>query len=103
MLLLRLAEIAEIIRLSWGARMQPLDSMEVGMSEQKWSIERIHKEVAEARTKVFVITKVLETVDLKPAEHSEWVLLIRPLLKDLIQNAERIGTLLEEPESPAKD
>lgn len=69
------------------------------MSEQKWSIERVHKEVAEARTKIFVITKVLETVDLKPSEHSEWVLLIRPLLKDLIQNAERIGVLLEPTET----
>ena len=68
------------------------------MSEQKWSIEKIHKEVTEARTKIFVITKVLETVDLKPAEHAEWVLLIRPLLKDLIQNAERIGALLDNPE-----
>ena len=69
------------------------------MSEQKWSIERVHKEVAEARTKIFVIAKVLETADLKPAEHSEWVLLIRPLLKDLIQNAELVGTLLEEPKA----
>lgn len=69
------------------------------MSDEKWNIERVHKEVAEARTKVFVITKVLETVDLKPAEHAEWVLLIRPLLKDLIQNAERIGTLLDEPKT----
>jgi hypothetical protein len=73
------------------------------MSEPKWSIERVHKEVAEARTKVFVIVKVLETADLKPAEHAEWVLLIRPLLKDLIQNAERIGTLLDEPKTAASD
>ena len=72
------------------------------MSEAKWSIERIHKEVAEARTKLFVITKVLETVDLKPSEQPEWVLLIRPLLKDLMQNAERIGVLLDEPGTASK-
>jgi hypothetical protein len=69
------------------------------MSEQKWTIERIHKEVAEARTKIFVITKVLETADLKPSEQPEWVLLIQPLLKDLIQNAERVAALLEAPKA----
>lgn len=72
------------------------------MPQEKWTIERLHKEISSARTTVFVAAKVLETGSLKPAEYPEWVILIRPLLEDLTKNAERIRALLEEQNTPQK-
>jgi hypothetical protein len=68
--------------------------------KEKWTIQRIHKEVSEARTKMFVVTKVLETGDLGTQNFPEWVLVIRPLLKDLIQNTQRVSELLETDKQP---
>ncbi len=62
--------------------------------EKKWNVERIHKEINDARTTMFVVTKVLETGAVDFSEHPEWVLVIRPLLSDLMKNAGRISELL---------
>ena len=62
--------------------------------EKKWNVERIHKEINDARTTMFVVTKVLETGSVDFSEHPEWVLVIRPLLRDLIKNVDRVSELL---------
>ena len=62
--------------------------------EKKWNVERIHKEINDARATMFVVTKVLETGSVDFSEHPEWVLVIRPLLRDLMKNANRISELL---------
>ena len=72
------------------------------MSEEKWDMERIRNEVYEARTKMFVVVKVLETVNIKPREYPEWTLVIKPLLKDLIENTEKIQALIEDEKPPAQ-
>jgi hypothetical protein len=65
------------------------------VSEEKWNIERIHKEIQDARTKMFVVTKVLEAGNIKFADHPEWVLVIKPMLTDLADNAQKISAMLE--------
>ena len=62
--------------------------------EKKWNVERIHKEINDARTTMFVVTKVLETGSVDFSERPEWVLVIRPLLRDLMKNADRVSELL---------
>jgi len=62
--------------------------------DKKWDVERIHKEIYDARTRMFVVAKVLETGSVDFSEHPEWVLVIRPLLRDIIKNANRVGELL---------
>jgi hypothetical protein len=61
---------------------------------KKWNVERVHKEINDARTAVFVVTKVLETGAVDFSEHPEWVLVIRPLLRDLVKNVDRISELM---------
>jgi hypothetical protein len=70
--------------------------MEAIMTDEKpaWTVERVHREIAAAKTKVFVVTKYLETGNLKLSESPEWVLVIRPLLRDIIANAEKIQAML---------
>jgi hypothetical protein len=65
------------------------------MSEPKWTLEKIHKEVYDARTKMFVLSKVLETGSINVSEHPEWVLVIKPLLEDLMQNVEAVKKSVE--------
>lgn len=64
-------------------------------AKEKWNVERIHSEVYDARTKLFVIAKVLEagTIDLKG--RPEWALVIRPLLKELVGYADKVGTMID--------
>ena len=62
--------------------------------DKKWDVERIHKEIYDARTRMFVVTKVLETGSVDFSDHPEWVLVIRPLLRDIIKNGNRVGELL---------
>ena len=61
---------------------------------KKWNVERVHKEINDARTAVFVVAKVLETGAVDFSEHPEWVLVIRPLLRDLVKNVSRISESL---------
>lgn len=68
------------------------------MSEDKpkWTMERVRDEIYKARTKVFVVDKVLETGTINPKEHPEWVLVIRPLLNEITQYTEKIRATMED-------
>ncbi len=66
---------------------------------KKWSMEKVRQEVYDARTKMFVVAKVLEAGSLKPSEHPEWVLVIKSLIRDLVKNSERVSELLGPQES----
>jgi len=63
--------------------------------KQPWNVERVHKEVYDARTRIFVTLKVLETGAVDFKESPEWSLVIRPLLKDLIDNAQKIEAMMD--------
>jgi hypothetical protein len=81
------------------------DSHESAQTEEtkpKWTMERIHREVQEARTKIFVIAKVLETGNLKFAENPEWGVVIKPLIRDLVLHAGTIDQLIGSEESLAE-
>jgi hypothetical protein len=67
----------------------------------KWTVERIHQEISESRAKLFVVAKYLETGNLKLSEFPEWALVIRPLLNDLIANAQKIQGLMGTDAEPA--
>jgi hypothetical protein len=69
------------------------------MAEEKWSVERIHKEVHDARTKMFVVAKVLETGNIQFSEHPEWALVIKPILADLLANTQKIKDMIEKEKS----
>lgn len=69
------------------------------MTEPKWNVEKIHKEVYDARTKLFVIFKVLETGSIDFKEHAEWALVVRPLLKEISEFSGKIEGLLGDQES----
>ncbi|MEW6137921.1 MAG: hypothetical protein AB1733_06785 [Thermodesulfobacteriota bacterium] len=75
------------------------------MSEKKWTAEKVHKELYDVRTKLFVIAKVLETGSLNLREHPEWTLVIEPLLKEVVQYAEQIKShaAAEEESGPKED
>jgi hypothetical protein len=60
------------------------------MAEEKWTFEKVHSEISEARTKVFVVFKVLETGNLKFADHPEWALVVNPLLREISDYADKI-------------
>ncbi len=62
--------------------------------KQPWNVERVHKEVYKARTRLFVTLKVLETGAVDFKEHPEWALVIRPLLKELVDNAQKISDMM---------
>lgn len=64
--------------------------------EQKWTLERIRKEIYDARTKVFVVAKVLETGSISFEGHPEWAVVLKPLLKDLAENVARIEELMKD-------
>jgi len=70
---------------------------------EKWNVERLHKEIYDARTRLFVIVKVLETGSLELKDSPEWSLVIKPLLSEITENAHKIEAFLsqeslEEPE-----
>ncbi len=65
-------------------------------TKPKWTMQRIHDDIYDARTKVFVINKVLEAGNPKLSEHPEWVLVLEPMLTDLVENAEKIRTMLSD-------
>jgi hypothetical protein len=69
------------------------------MSEEKWNLEKVRAELYEARTKVFVIAKVLETGSLSFTGRPEWALVVKPLLKDLKENVARIEAFMKEEET----
>jgi len=63
--------------------------------QPKWTFERIREEIYQARTRLFVVAKVMETGDSDFGDHPEWVLVIRPLLKEIQDNAQKIGSMME--------
>jgi len=69
------------------------------MADEKWSVERIHKEIYDARTKMFVVAKVLETGNVKFSEFPEWVLVIKPILADLLTKTQKISEMIEQEKS----
>jgi hypothetical protein len=76
-----------------------MDAWEGKMTEPKWNVEKIHKEVYDARTKLFVIFKVLETGSINFKEHPEWALIVRPLLKEISEFSGKIEGLIGDQES----
>jgi hypothetical protein len=64
--------------------------------EQRWTLERIHKEIYDARTKVFVVAKVLETGSISFEGYPEWAVVVKPLLKDLVQNVAQIEAFMKD-------
>jgi hypothetical protein len=78
------------------------------MSEEKplWSVERVRQEIYDARTKLFVVVKVLETGTVPYEQHPEWLLVIGPLLKEIEDYAQKLSTMLtleekiEKPDAP---
>ncbi len=69
------------------------------MAEEKWTMEKIHKEIYDARTKVFVVAKVLATGTPDVSENPEWLLVLDPLIDDLLKNAGQIKSMLQEKDS----
>jgi hypothetical protein len=66
------------------------------MSEKKkWDAERVHQEVYDARTKMFVVLKVLETGSIKLSDHPEWAILIKPVLNELIEYAQGVNAMAD--------
>jgi hypothetical protein len=66
------------------------------MAEEKWTFEKVRSEINEARTKMFVVLKVLETGNLKFAEAPEWALVVNPLLREVADYAAKIKELVGE-------
>ncbi|MFH1116955.1 MAG: hypothetical protein V1792_23815 [Pseudomonadota bacterium] len=64
--------------------------------KKKWDSERVHQEVYDARTKMFVVLKVLETGSVQLGEHPEWAILIKPLLNELIEYAQAVSSMAGE-------
>jgi hypothetical protein len=68
------------------------------MEEQhpKWTVERVHKELSEARNKLFVVAKVAETGSIPFQDHPEWMLVLKPLLRDLVTYSQTIEEAMGE-------
>ena len=64
------------------------------MADEKWTFEKVHSEINEARTKMFVVFKVLEAKNMKFSEHPEWALVVSPLLKEVSDYAAKISALV---------
>jgi hypothetical protein len=65
------------------------------MSDEKWSMRRVREEIYDARVKIFVVSKVMETGNLKPQEEPEWTLVIKPLLDDILEHTGKLKEMLE--------
>ncbi len=71
--------------------------------KKKWDPERVHQEVYDARTKMFVVLKVLETGSVQLGDHPEWAILIKPLLNELIEYAQAVSTMADEEEPAGRE
>jgi hypothetical protein len=76
---------------------------EDAMSEQKWTVEKVRQEVYDIRTKLFVITKVLETGALDLKAYPEWALVIEPLLRETVEYAEQIRATCVPEQTPSTE
>lgn len=66
------------------------------MSDEAWNPQKVRQEVYDARTKLFVVAKVLETGTVNMKEQQEWALVVIPLLKDILTYVDKIQESLEE-------
>ena len=73
------------------------------MSEKKWTVEKVRQELYDARTKLFVIAKVLETGSVNLSEHPEWMVVMQPLLKEVVEYAGQIKGMCEPRPAPSSE
>ncbi len=66
------------------------------MSDEVWNPQKVRQEVYDARTKLFVVAKVLETGSVNMKEQPEWAMVVMPLLKDILTYVGKIQESLEE-------
>lgn len=64
--------------------------------KKKWDPKKVHQEVYDARTKMFVVLKVLETGSIQLKDHPEWTMLIKPLLKELLEYTMSVNAMADE-------
>jgi hypothetical protein len=69
---------------------------EVILSDEAWNPQKVRQEVYDARTKLFVVAKVLETGSVNMKEQPEWAMVVMPLLKDILTYVGKIQESLEE-------
>ncbi len=67
------------------------------MTDDKWTVEKVRKEIYDARTKMFVVAKVLETGSVSLKDHEEWALVIKPLLRDLQTYVDKVTEFTDGP------
>lgn len=65
------------------------------MAEEKWDMSKVREEIYDARVKLFVVNKVMESGNIKPEDQPEWVLVIKPLLDDILENAGNLKEIFE--------
>ncbi len=65
------------------------------MAEEKWDMRKVREEIYDARVKLFVVNKVMEAGNIKPEDEPEWVLVIKPLLDDILENAGKLKEIFE--------
>ncbi len=66
------------------------------MSDETWNAKKIRQEIYDARTKLFVVAKVLESGGVSLKDQQEWALVVRPLLKDVLTYVDKIQGFLDE-------
>lgn len=66
------------------------------MNDETWNTQKVRQEVYDARTKLFVVAKVLESGSVNFKEQQEWAMVIRPLLRDILTYVEKIQGFLED-------
>ncbi len=73
------------------------------MTEEKpkWTVERVHQEISEARTKIFVRNQVSGNREFKVLRIAGMGARYQTSAQDMIANAEKIQQVLGEEEGPA--
>jgi hypothetical protein len=66
------------------------------LNDETWNTQKVRQEVYDARTKLFVVAKVLESGSVNFKEQQEWAMVIRPLLRDILTYVEKIQGFLED-------
>lgn len=66
------------------------------MNDETWNTQKVRQEVYDARTKLFVVAKVLESGSVNFKEQQEWAMVIRPLLRDILTYVDKIQGFLED-------
>jgi hypothetical protein len=66
------------------------------LNDENWNTQKVRQEVYDARTKLFVVAKVLESGSVNFKEQQEWAMVIRPLLRDILTYVEKIQGFLED-------